>query len=743
MGIRSFEKWATSRTQTSPLSTLKDAVVGIEAAYYIDRFLKSGIDPLLVATGGFPLATKKAIEDDLDGLLASGITPLFVFSGMDTVKKPGVNEDLRETSRFETQKQAWELCRRYEDCTSPEEESDAKEGLREKLSRDVAQTFRSSGSLRAENLFRFFQKVLREKNVDFFVAPYSAWAQLAYLANSPRQYVDAIMGSFDTLLFEVDRVIVNIDVQQAQFSWISKLQCQDDLGKVSSDMFVDACMLSGSTFLPTFPPLENPSVYQKPFNIRDVVSMMFTMGKTATAVCTHYQDEAQVQRLDYLDRYQRGRLAVKHHVILTDDGKVEPLDVDHAPWDVHEFIGQRLPEELYFYMSKGIIGPRVLNWLTSGQLLERPPLDNGESPQYRRLVRDQLSPLRTQTLALLSQPLSRFYHRKDVTVRFWFDDDLQRTLSHKDIVPAPRDLVSNWNVTQSALDKRVQEIGLPPNTLLFAVRSLADKEFASSTLTAKTTSKLLSSKDEIITNVIWRFLLLRGYIDDRHNLTAWGSALQAAMSTLTPADGLDEAVLIAVELLRLDLLSPENIFSSYVGAPANGSEKDKQTCALISRVACLGTLHAKPIGFTGPLSHSLLAFHSIFSALRDALRDLIEVVAANMLLNADADRDRDDWVDIGLGLPFINDPGCGLGIAVNLYLEEINREPADPSAKRKKTIKEQDVVKLLPNSVDLPADLDTAFRLWDAVVRGVQAAGELVEDSSAWPEADSWLKSRR
>ncbi|KAI9796098.1 MAG: hypothetical protein M1833_006520 [Piccolia ochrophora] len=703
MTIRTFDDWAATRTQTYPLSVLKDLVVGIEAAYYLSKFLNAGLDPLLVATGGEPLASKKAIEEDLDKLMSFDVTPLFVFSGMDTVKKPGATGDLAETARFTAQARGWELCKQHDDTADPDRD----------FSREVAEAFRDSGPIKVERLFKFFQKILYDKGIDFIVAPYSAWAQLAYLEDSPKQYIDTIMGGSETFLFEVDKVITNIDVKNAQFSWISKRMCQEELGKVSGDMFVDACMLSGTSFLPTFPPLENSTNERKTFTIRDTVNMMFTLGKSVTAVCTHYQDEARVQQLDYLDRYQRGRLAVKHHVVLTDDGKVEPLDVDHAPWDVHEFIGQRLPEELYFYLSKGIISPRVLNWLTSGEMTETPPLDNGESAEYRELIQKQLSELRTQALALLSQPLSRFYQRKDVTVHYWFDSGLEKALSHKDLVPRPRDIVADWNVRQKALDEQRKKTGF------------------------------LSSTEEILANTLWRFLHLRGYVDDDHTLTPLGIALQAAMSTLDPADHLEESIFLAVELLRLNALNAAHIFSDYVGAPVCGSEKDKFNCAFVSRVACLGHLRTKLNGFTGPLSHQLLAFHSIFSAVRDALRDLVEVVMVNLLLNADAGRDREDWVGLGLALPFATDYGCGLGIAVNMYLDEIDREPSPPPVNLRETIKIQDGEKWLPNSVDMPADLHKAFRLWDAVYQAVKTAGSGFEDGASWKEVDEWLKERR
>jgi hypothetical protein len=112
---------------------------------------------------------------------------------------------------------------------------------------------------------------------------------------------------------------------------------------------------------------------------------------------------------------------------------------------MHEFIGQRLPEELYFYLSKGVIGPRVLNWRTFGEILEHPPLDNGDSEEYRTLVRDQLNDIRTSAVSLLSYSLHRVYQHKDVNIRCWFDKDNPKTIRVRD-VENPRPIVELWNV---------------------------------------------------------------------------------------------------------------------------------------------------------------------------------------------------------------------------------------------------------------------------------------------------------
>lgn len=59
---------------------------------------------------------------------------------------------------------------------------------------------------------------------------------------------------------------------------------------------------------------------------------------------------------------------------------------------------------------------------------------------------------------------------------------------------------------------------------------------------------------------------------------------------------------------------------------------------LVSRVAGLGILHHRPIGFTGPLSQHLLGYNSIINVVRQTLRELVEVACTHMFLTGCANR---------------------------------------------------------------------------------------------------------
>lgn len=105
-----------------------------------------------------------------------------------------------------------------------------------------------------------------------------------------------------------------------------------------------------------------------------------------------------------------------------------------------------------------------------------------------------------------------------------------------------------------------------------AVLSLQNSDFAAKTITKKSTASPLSTSDEALYNSIWRFLALREYVDTKHNLTAWGKVLVAAISGLKGRPDLEDAAVVAVELLRLGSLNADiTMFPTYNGAPMRGS----------------------------------------------------------------------------------------------------------------------------------------------------------------------------
>ena len=185
----------------------------------------------------------------------------------------------------------------------------------------------------------------------------------------------AISGSSELLLFGCDKFITSWDLEADTFKWLKRSKCITDLRKytrdaeISDDVFVDACVLAGTHFLPTLPSLESPNRNKQPKPV-SAIDMIMSQGRTGYSVVMNSKDDPRFEQTDYFDKYRKARLAVKHHPVLTSEGRIEPLLQTQLPNDSHEFIGQRLPDEVFYYMSKGLINSRVLNCRASSEITE-------------------------------------------------------------------------------------------------------------------------------------------------------------------------------------------------------------------------------------------------------------------------------------------------------------------------------------------------------------------------------------
>lgn len=291
--------------------------------------------------------------------------------------------------------------------------------------------------------------------------------QLVYYETHPSQFIDAVYGPSELFFFGIDKLITRFDLtyhtqeifehgvnnkirhfilENSTFRWIDRRTCLEELGGIPGEVFSDACLLAGSKILRPFPPLTNPALFSKGYSIRDVVSLIMSCGRSLTQVCAQYATDPTLKEIDYIDRYKRALTIIRHHIVITKEGDIETLDKENAPYDAHNCIGQRLPEELNMYLSRGMVQPRVLNWLTSGTIYVTAPYDGGDSPEYQNLVKTQLEPMRKQALSLLADHVHRYYQRKEITTKLWFDQEYETSFNIKDLLPSPKEALSKWNV---------------------------------------------------------------------------------------------------------------------------------------------------------------------------------------------------------------------------------------------------------------------------------------------------------
>lgn len=750
--VSSLEAWAAERriVKSLSLSSLKGCTLGISVSHYIDLLYNVRPEPLVPAVGGFPLAVKDLIDHDLAALKAQNITPVFVFDGLSlaitSVDKPftGASQSAESAVTEQRRQQAWEVYNT---------------GNAENAVRQFDEV--ASFDLRQQQVKTNLIKYFIEQEVSYLVAPYTASAQLVYLQNEG--YIDTIYGPLDVLMYPaVEKVITQIDFKASMFSWIPKSQILYEMA-LSHEQFVEACILLGCQVSPKVYPViqqqvNNLGAQGHPTSALRFVLPIVQSSPTAAAVAGFVDPEQPA--VNFLERFQKAYSAIQYQPAVKESGKVEPVTPEEdTPSDIHEFIGQRLPDELYFYVYNGLVNTELLDVLTSGYFVEVAPLDGGLNTQYRRFVQHLHSNIYPKILSLLSQTLHRFYQYKPIKSVMWFEPNRERPFNK--VTQPVYYQVSSWKVHDDTLAKNIKSYSVRDFLTPFYGESPKDQEqvseFAASTVFKKpegtAQAPLLSTGREIISNSVLRALHILGFFTNDHQLTPWGQVVAKTLKSVSKEYQNDaifaEAVVLALLLLKDGFLTSANLEPPISGGPDNGSPETKTHALLLSRVATFISLRHRPTGFVGPLSHTLLAFQSIISKEISAVRGLVECSMISLLANAEVNRqavDEDVWKNLARDTPFSHVPNTGGGIAMKSYLDKINTTPTGPATSQGDTITaaQNELVSMFKQAVDVSDDLSKAFKLWDSVVAGVKEAQALglVTASVAGPfqAADAWVK---
>ncbi|RAL59276.1 hypothetical protein DID88_006990 [Monilinia fructigena] len=155
------------------------------------------------------------------------------------------------------------------------------------------------------------------------------------------------------------------------------------------------------------------------------------------------------------------------------------------------------------------------------------------SDEYRKLVTESLLPLKETSAALIAPRMHRGFLYKEITMHLWFDDNKKPELNHKQLQPQTNDLADSWGVKDTDI-KSLETKSLQAGKLSFAAITLLDNKDLPPKTIGKAKPTGLSSKSEILSNSLWRLLHLRGYVNDKHELTNWGKALATTLKAIQP-----------------------------------------------------------------------------------------------------------------------------------------------------------------------------------------------------------------
>jgi len=731
MPIRHFDFFCSERQLlgSESLSLLKDCRIGIEGHYWLRKILKPGtnhcLDQILasvVATGGSLSyeTLSQIINKELDSFKAYGITPFFVFNGLAVKRdKPFSFEDLRPSKRD----MAWSSYQsgRY----------------------DAAQdSWLKSNSLNQTDYIQLVFQILNEAGVEFMRAPYSVWGQLTYLEQHPKQLVHAVYAGSEMIMWDVDRVILSFDFVHGTFSFIDKVRVLNDLG-VSPDTFLEIAIMAGFDWIPTFP------VLALNFSFKSAVEC----AQNTTVLA--YADHPQVLQMGYIDMYFRIRTTIRHHLVLTEEGRVEPLNPAMAPCDIHELLGYRLPNALYYYMCHGMISLQVINSLISGYIVESHPLCSGSSPAYRSFVKSsRLLEARAAALSLLTANLNRYFSSYNISAVNWFEKDVENLLPTSQIGSrwikvidsektenAPITRTSSWvNEAKKKQRTDVVDVKFCLKTLnsLSKISSGGKDPSAINPSTLSTPVIHPSTPHEITAVMLARFLEIQGYTR-ADGLEPSGQALLKALSShpLSTSTLHNEELVTIFELIMHGCLEP----------PARkGPRLPADNHQLISQVLSVLTLQASPLqAFPGTFSRELLEFNSYVKVVNRSLRNIVEMVLLSLVLEVPR-RDAegvDAFVKTGFKSMYFAETGDCMGLLILEWFKILDESDGD--------------VALATERAEgifggycmggFTAQFNSAVVFWLQVCDAVNClcAADCVgkEFASAFNEAETWFKENR
>lgn len=660
MPIKTLEPYLFElKTVTNfPLEVLKNAVIGVDVEHYLARLLTPRKEPDLESIGGFPLTVRKIVSAELAAWQQLGIKPVFVFPGLQTELQHSYEKQPELLPRERAIRHAWE-----------DELSKTTTSRRPESFRDAA----SGPAVRPliPKLMQFFD----EQGLEYIVAPYSALSQLHYMYQE--HLIDCIFGSTDGLLLKgVDKVILSIDTDGDQFKFMDKSAILNKLG-LTAKQFQDVSMCVGNGFQPfalnILPQLPGQSTFLSlhhfVLNGGSVYNSLLGLGDN------NYSFDLYVKgccALDFMPVMKQSGVVepVQNHdhtsVLATPKGQPTPTSSSGSagsdatasvPEEIHEFIGQRLPSELYFYQSVGITTFGLSETLIHNDAIERLPLDAAVTPLYEKIVTsDDSLELKGKALHILAGSLNRYYQFKKLKLVTYFNRPQEYDLDQKVTPPL------YTTTLRKLLVRHATARGFDLNTLVIGLSNdyLAE-------CTADTT-KTITSGHELISTALLRALLVYGLIDEDYTLTAWGEAIPAVIAGSSHPEDLLRLLLFFKhsDLSKQDLLSPADLNTL--------NQEFKDPAILICKILAVLPVELNAVSYVNRLSRPLLQFHSAVSKVNLNLREMVDTNTVALLLanREDVDkfeRNNREWRKIATELPFAPIPSDVLGIFGEQFFE--------------------------------------------------------------------------
>ncbi|KAL6944398.1 hypothetical protein ACO0RG_001134 [Hanseniaspora osmophila] len=713
MPIRSLESFLFERNlvDTCPIDSISGCRLGIDVDHYFSKLLLNKKELFTDAIGGCPTGLIVHIENDLKFFKENEITPVFVFNGFETVNQVEYSSKLFTNPKFVPQSTS---------TSSPESTAQEKSifvsspllsvsgdsvvaSSAERMVASDRGTFKQIVDYQRIQGWSAWKKLLEEtkgsyvdqpptptqpfkfetkfleinrfkneliqilinKEIEYLVAPFVSWIQLAYLFEN--QLIDAIYGSTDLLLLEkLDKFILSISFLGKEVRYVEKASFLKET-KISFNDFVDISMCCGNSLQPE-------TLLSLSASVPDQQIFAYALDLVSTQGFDLYVNLKNSNEQKETDYFERGLATLSCSPIMSMNGKVIlystqlPADTNttsttdsgteqrtpknKVPKNVHDYISKRLPDEYHFYFMIGLFSnTKVLDAIISNQYVENLPLAAKNIAEYQELVRKSSSVFKNNQFNILASSLNRYYQSRPIKHIKWFEPQNSEEL--------PSRLDSNLFDEISKI--YVKTDNEKPFTLANFVALFQNQtEWKTKFFNQKVifpgnvpiTDKLNTSFDLLSTSLL-RFLFLIGFFElkldatktkaTRLKATKWGDVF-LKLKDITGVDQDMESLLLFLILMKFQVIKLNATFDDNK-YPSSLSESTKtqhpmesKNISLLCRVLLLCKSKNNPECYQGPVDYSLLCFRDFYENVSQNSRELLESCTASTLVYGEFNR---------------------------------------------------------------------------------------------------------
>lgn len=684
---------------TSSIEILLNATIGIDVEHYLSRIYTYKKEQFLFGLGGVPSSLNSYIQSDLHVFKEFNIRPIFVLPGL------RINSHQKSFTTNELSPQEQHIETTWNKLYSKHSTSSGSNFLY------MNESFRlHSDPLPIRPMVNDLVQYFIENGIDYIISPYDASFQLSYLYQNG--FIDSIYALTDVLLTKVDKFILGMEFQSKDFRFVYKLKVLNDMN-LTERRFLDLSIMVGCSVQPetfsNFPPLPkaNPMA---PYSQLNYFRLALDLFYQYNAFCGGNAQDlygyiSGLGDRNLVELYLKGHAVVKYMPVMNSAGFVElycnemakiglahlldfkettelPKENEESlisdkreqdkkqqlriPTEIHSIISQRLPPEIYFYQSLGLLPLKLLGAITLGKYHVRPPLESGLGDAYKKLI---TSDFRENSLDyqfnLVTQLLARYYQGKKIEVVYWFKDG-KRELNSR-IIPPIYSRLGHLNLT---LDEA------QPFTMSSFFKALPGAFTDKNNLLGANESSIIATG------------LLRGFslvsIVSNEEILPIGVILRKFVESHPMAD--DTTIQSLTLLLLLLKFDPASLFANdrnHPGVPRSFKDagadleltmEEADQVTLLSRVFSLQKFRINPINYQGPISRSLTYFRSQIKVIHDLILGSVQVAMVDLLSRNEKLKlqfqTREQWYNIIRQIPFFRDlNNTLLGVVCEIYYD--------------------------------------------------------------------------